>query len=223
METAYFGRIMRVAGTQAEVHFLFASDEDADDHVERVQDDFYQWNSESETDRETRNILCSSTSESEQEHEVQHIRVIASTVGGRKSRRIELILDSGADVSVAPSWMQSFGRKAPASAKWTLRDAQGGNITVQHEIMLQDSRGNQVKIEEVFLIANVIKPFLAVGNCSKEAGNFQEMLKEQLQCHLKIKKVAFQSTRTVHSLLLRTSEGFIQAQKGKSSTVVCIS
>ena len=104
LETEYF--------TQAEMHFLFAGDEDADDDVEWVEDDFYQWNSESETDRETRNILCSSTSESEQEHEVQHIRVIASTVGGRKSRRIELILDSGADVSVAPSWMKSFGRKA---------------------------------------------------------------------------------------------------------------
>ena len=56
--------------------------------------------------------------------------------------------------------MKSFGRKAPASARWTLRDAQGGNITVQDsrviEVMLQDNAGNQVKIEEVFLIANVI-------------------------------------------------------------------
>ena len=29
--------------------------------------------------------------------------------------------------------------------------------------MFQDSRGNQVKIEEVFLIANVLNPLLAVG------------------------------------------------------------
>ena len=47
--------------------------------------------------------------------------------------------------------------------KLTLCDAQRGNIEVQHsgvvEITLEDSKGNQVKILEVFLIANVINPF----------------------------------------------------------------
>ena len=130
-------------------------------------DELYQWYSESGTDGETRSVSSSNTSNAEQEHEHQRVRMIAATAEGRKSRRIELILDSGADVSLAPSWMKGFGRKDPASAKWTLRDAQGGNVAVQDtrviEIMLQDSRGNQVKIEEVFLIANVINPVLAVG------------------------------------------------------------
>ena len=119
------------------MHFLFAGDQDADDDVEWMEDDLYQWYSESETDGETRSMSCSSTSDSEREHEVKHVRMIAATVEGRTSRRIELILDLGADVSLAPSWMKSFGRKAPASAKWTLRDAQGGNITVQDSRVIE--------------------------------------------------------------------------------------
>ena len=73
----------------------------------------------------------SSTSDAEEECDVQRVRVIAATVEARKSRRFEFILDSGADVSSAAIWMKSFVRKAPVSAKWTLRDVRGGNITVQ--------------------------------------------------------------------------------------------
>ena len=50
--------------------------------------------------------------------------------------------------------------------EWTLRDAQRGNVTVQDsrviEAMLQDGEGHQVKMK-VFLIANVINPFLAAS------------------------------------------------------------
>ena len=101
------------------MRFLFAGAQDADDNVEWTEGDLYQWYSESETHGETRSMSSSSTSDIEQEHEVQHARMVAATVEGSKSQRVELILDSGADVSLAPSWMKSFGRKAPASAKWT--------------------------------------------------------------------------------------------------------
>ena len=169
-EIEYFGRITHVERTPAEMHFMFAGDQDDDDDGDDDDDDvqwmngeLYQWYSESEPEQE--DLL--EREEEDQEENVQRVRVIAATVSGRKPRRIELILDSGAGVSLAPSWMKSSGRKAPSSAKWTLRDAQGGNISVQDsrtiEVMLEDVLGNQVKIEEVFLIANVINPLLAVG------------------------------------------------------------
>ena len=42
LEIAYFGRIMHVEGTQAQVHLLFSGDQDADDDVEWMEDDLYQ-------------------------------------------------------------------------------------------------------------------------------------------------------------------------------------
>ena len=158
-------------------------------------------------------MSTSSATGSEQEADVQRVRVIAATVEGKKSRPIELILDSGAYGSLAPSWMKSFGRKAPAAAKQTLRDATGGNITVQDsrviEVILQDSRGNQVKIGEVFLMATVINPLLAVGRLfprrwqlsrNSEGSMFLEDQESSFPTHYKRNSLATTAcVRAIHS------------------------
>ena len=60
-----------------------------------MEDALYQWYLESETEEDTRNVSSSSSSIPTEEHDVQHFRMIAAAVERFKSRRIELILDSG--------------------------------------------------------------------------------------------------------------------------------
>ena len=52
LEIEYFGRIMHVEGTPAEMHFMFGGDQDDDDGVQWMEDELYQWYSESEPEQE---------------------------------------------------------------------------------------------------------------------------------------------------------------------------
>ena len=74
-------------------------------------------------------------------------------------REIEVVLDSGADISLAPMWMKRYGRRAPNTARIVLRDAQGSRIRVSDqriiEVEFKDTQGNIVKVEEVVLISSV--------------------------------------------------------------------
>ena len=59
------------------------------------------------------------------------------------AKEIEVVLDSGADISLAPVWMRNFGRKVPDRRRIELRDAQGTRIKVQ------DQRVIEVEFEDV--------------------------------------------------------------------------
>ena len=93
-------------------------------------------------------------------------------------REIEVVLDSGADISLAPMWMKRYGRRAPNTARIVLRDAQGSRIRVSDqriiEVEFKDTQGNIVKVEEVFLISSVVHPLLAVGKLLKKGWEFRD-------------------------------------------------
>ena len=93
-------------------------------------------------------------------------------------REIEVVLDSGADISLAPMWMKKYGRRAPDRARIVLRDAQGSRIKVSDqriiEVELEDVQGNVPKVEEVFLISSVVHPLLAVGKLLKKGWEFRD-------------------------------------------------
>ena len=93
-------------------------------------------------------------------------------------REIEVVLDSGADISLAPMWMKRYGKRAPNTARIVLRDAQGSRIRVSDqriiEVEFKDTQGNIVKVEEVFLISSVVHPLLAVGKLLKKGWEFRD-------------------------------------------------
>lgn len=94
------------------------------------------------------------------------------------TKEIEVVLDSGADISLAPLWMRMYGRTAPVKARVILRDAQGTKIRVTDqriiEVEFEDVQGNLVKVEEVFLISSVVHPLLAVGKLLKKGWEFRD-------------------------------------------------
>ena len=103
----------------------------------------------------------------------QYIRMIHV----EKTKEIEVVLDSGADISLAPLWMKRYGKRVPEKAKVVLRDAQGSRIKVSDQRVIQvefeDASGNKVKVEEVFLISSVVHPLLAVGKLLKKGWQFR--------------------------------------------------
>ena len=46
-------------------------------------------------------------------------------IDNKNAKEIEIILDLGADASVAPRWIRSFGKRMPFDAKVRLKDVQG--------------------------------------------------------------------------------------------------
>ena len=88
------------------------------------------------------------------------------------------MLDSGADISLAPMWMRRFGRKVPNSSRIILRDAQGTRIRVSDQKVIEVEfpyvQGNIVKVEEVFLISSVVHPLLAVRKLLKKGWEFRD-------------------------------------------------
>ena len=52
-------------------------------------------------------------------------------------REIAVVLDSGADISFAPMWMKRYGRRAPNTARIVLRDAQGSRIRVSDQRIIE--------------------------------------------------------------------------------------
>ena len=66
-------------------------------------------------------------------------------------REIEVVLDSGADISLAPMWMKRYGRRAPNTARIVLRDAQGSRIRVSDqriiEVEFKDTQGTLSRLK----------------------------------------------------------------------------
>ncbi|CAE7216862.1 GIP [Symbiodinium sp. CCMP2592] len=86
-------------------------------------------------------------------------------------QRIEVILDSGADVSLVPSWLGREGtplKVRPAS----IQDAQGKAIKTEGRRMLNltffDDDGSFCRIQEAFTVASVINPLMAIGKLFRE-------------------------------------------------------
>ena len=103
----------------------------------------------------------------------QYVRMIHV----EKTKEIEVVLDSGADISLAPLWMKRFGKRVPERARVVLRDAQGSKIKVSDQRIIQvefeDVSGNKVKVEEIFMISSVVHPLLAVGKLLKKGWEFR--------------------------------------------------
>ena len=81
--------------------------------------------------------------------------------------RIEVILDSGADVSLLPLRLAPGRATSSKKNNARLQDAQGNKITCAGKqmvsLILFDCEGEPVCIQEEFIIADVVNPLLAVG------------------------------------------------------------
>ena len=147
-EMTYFNNIMMV---QMEVRLYEDSEEEEQGSQSWKDDPLYRWYNTEEPA-----VLS-----------VRTVRQDSAT----KPRNIEVILDSGADVSIAPSWMKKYGKKIQVK-NVQLRDAQGKSIAVQEhrliDLEFKDKTGNKVQVSEVFMIGNVINPLLAIGKMMKQ-------------------------------------------------------
>ena len=116
-------------------------------------DPFYQWYSNKE----------------EPALSVRTVRQEPST----KPRIIEVILDSGADVSIPPSRMRRYGRKVQVMSVQHLMhkdDPMGQWSTVSSTVSsrIKIKKGSKAQVSEVFMIRHVINPLLAIGKMMKQ-------------------------------------------------------
>ena len=161
IEMEYFGRVLRVQEERVEgesvqeesAQEFWIGDEEEEQEQDPEQDPLYQWYDV-------------------QDHE-QYVRMIHV----EKTKEIEVVLDSGADISLAPLWMKRYGKRVPERARVVLRDAQGSRIKVSEQRIIQvefeDVSGSKVKVEEIFLISSVVHPLLAVGKLLKKGWEFR--------------------------------------------------
>ena len=81
--------------------------------------------------------------------------------------RIEVILDSGADVSLLPLHLAPGRATSSKKNNARLQDAQGNKITCAGKqmvsLILFDGEGGPVCVQEELIIADVVNPLLAVG------------------------------------------------------------
>ena len=154
LEIDYFGRVLMVSASSGKSEQEFQIGSESDEESEDIEKD---------------PLYCWYTSEPE-----NFVRTVRESPGAKE---IEVVLDSGADISLAPVWMRNFGRKVPDRRRIELRDAQGTRIKVQDqrviEVEFEDVGGNCVKVEEVFLISSVVHPLLAVGKLLKKGWEFR--------------------------------------------------
>eukprot|EP00439_Symbiodinium_sp_Y106_P027506 s6084_g3.t1 len=91
--------------------------------------------------------------------------VLALEVNGRKED-VEVVIDSGADVSVAPIWLAKSGTKV-ARTGVVMQDAQGNRIpevqTRLLDIQVPTVEGDSVLIREKFSIARISSVILSLG------------------------------------------------------------
>ena len=96
-----------------------------------------------------------------------HVRAVSSShpVSGKA---IQIVLDSGADVSLLPRSMRFAGQSfRSALSNMRISDAQGSRIRVDDErvvtLELTGHNGMPVQITQKFLVADVTSPLLAIG------------------------------------------------------------
>ena len=87
----------------------------------------------------------------------------------------QVVLDSGADMSVLPLDCKHLG--APLPKRSILRDAQGnkmkGGDLRQAEVLMEDETGQWVCLRETFAVSNVSEPLLALGKLLKKGGSWR--------------------------------------------------
>ena len=140
IEIEYFGRILRVTETE---EFCLSSGE------------------ESETEPEERDPLLDwyLGREPLQAQEVLTVRAIGEEFFQESDlhERIQVILDSGADVSLVPSWLGKEGTALKVRPS-SIQDAQGKPISTEGRRMLNltffDEAGSSCRIQEAFTVAS---------------------------------------------------------------------
>ena len=89
--------------------------------------------------------------------------------GGNKEELVDVVLDSGADVSVLPMTYSGIGQ--PLTGRSILRDAQGrkmgGGELRRAVVVLQDGQGNEVQLKETSACLNVKEPLIGPANLIK--------------------------------------------------------
>ena len=90
------------------------------------------------------------------------------------------VLDLGADVSVVPMNMGNLGMKTQGGA--LLRDSQGRMIPVEGKVAMtlrcRAADGRPVQLKEIFVVANVKQPLVAMGKWMKKGWMTQNVKSE---------------------------------------------
>ncbi|CAE7837472.1 GIP [Symbiodinium sp. CCMP2592] len=152
LEIEYFGRVLRV--TEAEEFVLSEGEESG----EEQEDPLLNW------------YLGR---EALPPQEVLSVRVVEEEFFQESDlhQRIEVILDSGADVSLVPSWLGKEGTPLKVRPS-SIQDAQGKAIKTEGRRMLNltffDDDGSFCRIQEAFTVASVINPLMAIGKLFRE-------------------------------------------------------
>ena len=147
IEIEYFGRVLRVVGEEVQEErrefeeFWIGDEDDEVQECDGVSDNLETRNADISTNVPTVVIVHLGILTCRNASMVVIIPVdrnpasVEGTNFVRAARRegpreIEVVLDSGADISLAPMWMKKFGRKIPNSSRIILRDAQATRIRV---------------------------------------------------------------------------------------------
>ena len=92
--------------------------------------------------------------------------LVRAVRGSRPEVNMEVILDSGADLSCLPIALGSTGVRGPKAGRIAVRDAQGGrlpvNTTRDVEFALQAHDGREVIWRERCIVTSVTQPLLAL-------------------------------------------------------------
>ena len=93
--------------------------------------------------------------------------LVRAVRGSRPEVNMEVILDSGADLSCLPIALGSTGVRGPKAGRIAVRDAQGGRLPVNNtrdvEFALQAHDGREVIWRERCIVTSVTQPLLALG------------------------------------------------------------
>ena len=116
---------------------------------------------------------------------------------------MEVVLDSGADMSVLPLSFKGIG--APMKGRRsTLKDAQGnvmeGGSMRQAVIIMSDDVGNQILMKETFALASVSEPLLALGKLLKKGWRVNG---QQLTYGAFNKRIRFRHNSLVTDVVIR--------------------
>ena len=146
LEIDYFGRILAVHVTPVEHHCMCSEDEEDAVSLEMTDSLMLWWYDLNDS---------------------LHVRAVSSShpVSGKA---IQIVLDSGADVSLLPRSMIYAGQSfRSALSNMRISDAQGSRIRVDDErvvtLEFTGHNGMPVQITEKFLVADVTSPLLAIG------------------------------------------------------------
>ena len=83
-------------------------------------------------------------------------------------KKIEVILDSGADVSLIPLWLGSEGVPDLQQAGGGIQDARGKKIPQAGRRAINLTMFRAVEVRESFIVASIVNPLLAIGKLFRD-------------------------------------------------------